>query len=36
LVGFHYLGNHDAGSLGWGAEEGVLTGKIDSMGFINM
>jgi hypothetical protein len=36
LVGFHYLGNHDAGSLGWGEEEGIHTGKVDSMGFINM
>ena len=23
LIGFHYLGNQDAGSLGWGVEEGI-------------
>jgi len=23
LVGLHYLGNHDAGSLGWGEEDGI-------------
>ena len=35
MIGFHYSGNYDAKSLGW-AEEGLLMGKIDSMGFINM